>query len=515
MFHLNQIIASNNVLSKYREGVRYAIMQAPCQSGKTGTFQKLIRDMLSMSLIERAYVVCGSAETRLRDQANEDTQNYNNDFFDAGKISIVFHSAFGKTTMNIQNTLIVLDESHLVQTVGQKLELFFYKHGITMDGNPQTLERNNTYILTVSATGWSELSTIVYAETKFPKYIETLIPGEGYKGADEFTKQFKVQKTYNIGSEKGYEQFERLIQQPKYKKKWLLVRLKSSEFGLKAEYAIIKICMKHEINYAYYSSLKAEIPQIALTKFEDRKGEFGILVGNLEEQPEKTTVVFIRECLRAGKVVPKKYIGFVWEGSKMPKTDSLYQGLPGRMMGYEYGTALPDIFIPRSILGLPDDAGEDDEYEDEYEDKYEEDKPNIPLYRKVCVSRVKAEKSDIPEWQRVIDAEKGEPFLPIRATNINTSGGTNGRSIYSEKPENYVPIPLNSKKKGEPSMRFMELKQQVLQIRNCLEENYDDYDCPCYQPCECYCDSSESEYDNEEYTEQDYGKFLNARGIAY
>jgi hypothetical protein len=58
-------------------------------------------------------------------------------------------------------------------------------------------------------------------------------------------------------------------------------------------------------------------------------------------------VVIIRGRLRAGKVVTKKHIGFVWEGAASPKTDALVQGLPGRMCGYDFGGSdeRPIIFV--------------------------------------------------------------------------------------------------------------------------------------------------------------------------
>jgi hypothetical protein len=67
--------------------------------------------------------------------------------------------------------------------------------------------------------------------------------------------------------------------------------------------------------------------------------------------PLRTTVILLKDRLRAGKVVPKDHIGFVWEDSASSKTDVLVQALLGRMCGY-YGasTYKPMIYLPKAAL---------------------------------------------------------------------------------------------------------------------------------------------------------------------
>jgi hypothetical protein len=58
-------------------------------------------------------------------------------------------------------------------------------------------------------------------------------------------------------------------------------------------------------------------------------------IENLENEPEQKTIVFIKGMFKMGKVVPKRYVSFVMNmNSKTTNTDSLLQGLAGRMCGY-------------------------------------------------------------------------------------------------------------------------------------------------------------------------------------
>ena len=66
--------------------------------------------------------------------------------------------------------------------------------------------------------------------------------------------------------------------------------------------------------------------------------------------------MILKGKIRAGKVVPKKHIGFVWEDSKNPNTDTVIQSLLGRMCGYrgtgvtEHSDTLPLIFLSEKLI---------------------------------------------------------------------------------------------------------------------------------------------------------------------
>jgi hypothetical protein len=130
--------------------------------------------------------------------------------------------------------------------------------------------------------------------------------------------------------------------------KWSLVRLPPSKRGDEERKAIETICRTRGYKLVSYTS---DATSVAVTRKEQENlQKKGIHVPCLEDAPDVPTVVIIAGRLRAGKVVPKTHIHFIWEGADKSKTDALVQGLPGRMCGYEFGDVKPYIFVPLSSL---------------------------------------------------------------------------------------------------------------------------------------------------------------------
>jgi hypothetical protein len=377
MFHSNQTKASSGILSAYKAGVRYSLLRALCQSGKTGTFQSLIQRMLNDEEITHAYILCGSSETELKKQAVNDTQTFNLDFYQKGRIQVLFHQDFLEATMDIQNALIVIDESHMVQTKGQQLHQFLLNHGIKMDGDPTVLKEKNAYVLSVDATPYSELAALVMGETPYEKHVEDLLPGTGYYGLADYDRDYRLLSTFSISKEP--ERFEELLLSTPAK--YVLMRMTRSKSNEANEAELRRICKRNHFPILLYTGEKT---QVAMTLSEQkrylRKGQN---LPCLMDAPLLTTVVIVRGRLRAGKVVPKVHVGFIWEGASKSKTDALVQGLPGRMCGYVFGDVKPLLFVPPTAL-VPD------------------------------------------ELTRVLSDE-----LPKTATNMRAGQMTNGQSVFS------------------------------------------------------------------------------------
>ncbi|NBS76022.1 MAG: hypothetical protein EBT28_00905 [Betaproteobacteria bacterium] len=351
MFHPNQVLAASRIHSSFLSGTRCALLSAKCQSGKTGTFQSLIRQMLESPTdgISRAYIICGSAETELKRQAVADTLSFNAEWKDS--IEVIFHQDFKHAELDIQDALIVVDESHMVQTKKQQLHLFLAKHGVFLDGNPAVLTEKNAFLLSVDATPYSEIAALREDETPFPKHVETLTAGDGYYGLAEYERDGLLKPTFPIF--KAPERFETLLQDvgPKY----VLLRMNRSKANKENETELRHICRKHGFDVLLYTG---EQTQIAVTRAEQKRfARSGRMIGCLEDAPAVTTVVIVRGRLRAGKVVPKTHVGFVWEGANKSKTDVLVQGLVGRMCGYAFGEKKPTLYVPVTAL-VPDELGQ-------------------------------------------------------------------------------------------------------------------------------------------------------------
>ena len=331
-----QITAASNIRAVFQQGnIRYALLFAYCQAGKTGAFQELIRQMLLAGEINRAYILCGSNETELRSQAYADTAAAN----PGVAVQVLFRQDFKGASMDITRSIIIVDESHMDQTQGQELDEFLGRHNISMDGNPQTLNEKDAYIVSVDATPYSELSAMKHKES-YPKHVEELAAGPGYFGIAAYYYGGLIKPTYDIAAKRA--DFKQMILARG--NKYALMRLASGKYAAAQEAAAAAVYKKLGGRVVYYTAEKTEI---AITS--GQKAELGLSLC-LEDAPAVPTLVIIRGRLRAGKVVSKKHVSFVWEGAQKSKTDALVQGLVGRMCGYDFGAEKPLIFVPQGAL---------------------------------------------------------------------------------------------------------------------------------------------------------------------
>ena len=326
MPHPEQITSARNIVNAFSQGIHYALLVALCQAGKTGCFQEVARIMLETGQCDHAYILCGSSEVLLREQAEADTKAAN----PGAAITVLFRTAFKESTMNLKKALVIVDESHLDQTQGQELDVFLGRHGLSMDGNPAALQANGAFLLSVDATPYAEIAAITHRETPYQKHVEELKAGAGYYGLADYKFSGRLLPTFTINAS-PFGPFATLVKRggPKYS----LVRLSKGKAAA--------------MNLQTIRAAAAAVGAKVLLHTEKNEE---ISIAALSAPPAVPTVVVIYDRLRAGKVVPKQHINFVWEGARTSKTDSLVQGLPGRMCGYEFGDSKPLIFVPASAL---------------------------------------------------------------------------------------------------------------------------------------------------------------------
>jgi hypothetical protein len=342
MFYSNEITSADNIMLAFL-ALHYALLWALCQSGKTGTFHCLARKMLREGRVQRVYIICGSHEVDLFEQAKADCLEHNPEYYkpdNTGAVQVYFRQHFKRARLDTTNALIIIDETHLDQGKNQLLAKFLRRYSITMDGNPAILKEKNTYILSVDATPYSEIAALAH-ERSHPKHVESLQPGETYFGLTMYMAAGLIRNTFDI--EKEPPRFAKLLTEH-CQQKYALVRF--AKKGTKAEAALLRICEEHGFPVHYYTQAKKTI---AIDS--SKKVALNVPV-SLDDAPSMTTVVIFRGCLRAGKKVSKKNIGFVWEGAENSKTDALVQGLPGRMCGYAdtFGSVKPLIFVSSAAV---------------------------------------------------------------------------------------------------------------------------------------------------------------------
>ena len=353
MPHSNQIDAAKKILNNFiLTGIHYGLLKANEQAGKTGTYHHVIKKMFKRKMIDNAYILCGSNETELLSQCRKDIEEWHSDADYKNNIHCVFRQHFSRTTMTTKRSLIIVDESHLVEGVDQTLNTFLNKHMLSMAGTTPAMKEEKTYILSVDATPYAEESAIAYGYSK-SKFKVILEDGAGYFGVKQYYKNRLINPTFNL-IVKG-DDFKRLLQT--HSQKYVLVRIQNKneqkarmeEFAKECGCDIVHFNSKHTKKGAQLYVTKEEADEHYLVH--------GSRAISLEEAPLKTTIVFIDGRLRCGKRVPKKHIGFIWEAMKISKTDIIRQSLLGRMSGYEgsgiYNVPIenkPLIFIPERIL---------------------------------------------------------------------------------------------------------------------------------------------------------------------
>jgi hypothetical protein len=108
-FYPNQKHTGDEIVNHFRRSIRQVCLTANLQSGKTGTFQYVIRRLLKLKMVEQVIIISGMSDNDLKHQAERDSKYYNSRY--ASKIRVCFNRDLPKIK-SVKNTLIVLDESH-------------------------------------------------------------------------------------------------------------------------------------------------------------------------------------------------------------------------------------------------------------------------------------------------------------------------------------------------------------------------------------------------------------------
>jgi len=338
------------------ETLRYVLLRADVQSGKTGTYHGIIRMMMNKGLIDRAYILCGSHETELRSQCHEDVKEHHPAPTHT-KIRVIFRQDFKKNTMMTRRALIVVDETHLVAEKDQTLSRFLGKHGLSMAGTTKQMIDNDTYILSVSATPHAEESAMIHGDSG-EKGRVVMLPGQGYYGPKNYYEDGHVREVYPLHDIRGKHNFplllDRLAEQgPSY----LLFRVSKNKQMKHLQARLADWSQENALQIVEFNSEKKDKDrEIVLTRKEqqDHEAQWRTRIPCLEEQPAVMTVVFLKGRLRCGKRVPKQYVSLAWEMSKHANTDTIIQSLLGRLSGYDVPQRRPLIFLPPALLQRQD-----------------------------------------------------------------------------------------------------------------------------------------------------------------
>lgn len=324
---------------------RFATLLAQMQSGKSGTYLLVALLMKHMNVVDNVLIMCGSNDNELYTQVEENLDNALTKYSGIFSVSkdVVKHafkcvkSCHLKGLSINQKTLVIWDESHYAQTDKQLPDIFFRDNGLLVNATKKAeeqWERKHSYLLTVSATPFSEISNAFNHKDDIRKKVCILHPNGLYRGVKYYRDNKLIHRSFNIKTDPVRlhtlldHHFD--IINPKY----ALIRTQDDE----EEEIIQRIAMENDWNVVYHN---AKTPQ---------PNGFNAL----EEKPTKCTIWMIKGMGRMGKVVPKKHVAFVFETAETSNADTLLQSLLGRMCGYNVGDNYPSepihIYVTPSFM---------------------------------------------------------------------------------------------------------------------------------------------------------------------
>jgi hypothetical protein len=357
MAYPNQIAAAKQIIAAFKDGYHWTVLLAFPQSGKTQTFYYVASDMLcNRPDIDRVVVVCGNAENELSAQLRASKTEFirlyvqtEHAYLSADHSESVIRTLEARIQVwcgadlknntthptSARNTLFIWEEAHYAQDKTNRPHKFFKNLCITADGEISNLEgERNNYVLTVSATPFSELSNIWHHGQK--KRVVRLEPAQGYKGPRHFLAAGAiVQFDPRLSCEEVVAQAiaeAPIMAAPKY----AIVRVRDYK-GKDNMAACIRVAVEHGWAYRVYDSE---------TKYNQANSMQSM--DELAVAPECNTLILIRGMCRMGKRVPKEHISFVIETSKDSDTDTVLQALLGRMFGYHDNMTIK-VYISRNI----------------------------------------------------------------------------------------------------------------------------------------------------------------------
>ena len=212
-FSQESIVAGKKVTETFVESnIRYTILTAQMQSGKTTVYYFSGAEMLRLKKVEKVVIFSGNSENDLCEQINgearkkffrlykrylRNTLGLSADDVDTlveeidEKIQVIWGAhKLSTNKCNRTDTFYIWDESHFAQNNTMKPAEFLRFAGVSADGDPANLERQNNYFLSVSATPFSEVSDVKHMD-QF-KRIVRLEAGEGYHSVEKMLTTGKI-----------------------------------------------------------------------------------------------------------------------------------------------------------------------------------------------------------------------------------------------------------------------------------------------------------------------------------
>jgi len=346
-----QLNSGKKILTHFDNYNRWTLLMAQMQSGKTETFLFVAAEMIRDGKVDNVVIFSGNAEIDLKTQLKKEAEDGGSKFYSKytlylsetlgfrlrdiqpilfnikNKIKVVWGTELKNYYGPCEKTLFIWEESHYAQTIKQCPDKFLKKIGIAANGDELLLTEKDNYVLSISATPFSEICDL-YNQNQNKGFV-MMEPGNNYNSVEKMVENNRIKYYSSI-------------------RDGLTTALNTQHVGY--IYAIVRITSKNdkevetiikEKNWkiVYFDSISSE---------EDKKNGKDIW-DSMENAPDRDTVILIRNKCRMGKNLKKTHILFCFETSKKSNTDTLLQGLLGRICGYSTNSENIVIYLSEKI----------------------------------------------------------------------------------------------------------------------------------------------------------------------
>jgi len=353
----NEQIASGISILNYFNGDdvnRWAILMAQMQSGKTETFLFIAAEMIRLGRVSNVVIFSGNADTMLKtqiativsDNVVEEKSFYAKyqmflkeragvsdvgcrhiieHLLTTGIISIRWGTELAKYQGPTKNTLFIWEESHYAQNKNKMPSKMLKRIGISANGDAGQLSSKRNYVVSVSATGFSEFSDNHHLAQG--KWLELLQPGDGYNGVEAMMVAGRIVPYDNVVDGIRSALSLSSANAPKYG----LIRATKT-----MECQIIPILEAYGWRVVFHDSLT-----------ESSEGD--TVWNNMNHAPTRNTAIILKGKCRMGQNVEKTHLLFCFETAQSSKTDTVLQSFVGRACGYSIGSNKVLVYIPSKI----------------------------------------------------------------------------------------------------------------------------------------------------------------------
>jgi hypothetical protein len=354
--------ASSEIVDVFLGGIyRWTILLAQMQSGKTNTYLHVAYQLLKSNVVEHVVIFSGTADIDLKHQLTTNVYNaekssfwnnivekepdvhlFMNDIMN--KIHVVWGSDLDTYIGPNENTLFIWEEAHYAQNTSNRPYRFLKKRMIAPNGDEEPLLNKNNYVLSVSATPFSELSDFIHMKQQ--KYVVKMQPFPGYVGVEQIIRSGRLVPFENI-----HQGVRSALNLPHESPKWGVIRVSKRNDEMVKQ--LVSCC---GWKFVVYDTVVEKYESPEQIKKKRAAGEKAWK--SMNKPPVEDTVILIRGTCRMGKNMHKNHLLFVMETSRFSNTDVVLQGLLGRTCGYSKGSEKVMVYLPKPIV----ESGEIERY---------------------------------------------------------------------------------------------------------------------------------------------------------